>query len=444
MADRAISELIAANQVTPTDLFVLEQSGTAKKLTGQVLENWLVSFADGHGGIQSIVKKSTNVLVDTYRITLADTTTFDFMVNNGKGIDTIQKTNTSGLVDTYTIQFNDSTSSTFTVTNGEKGDKGDNQYVWIKYASQKPTASSHSFGDVPDDWIGVYSGESDTAPTDWQQYQWFQIKGEKGDKGEPASLISSAVEYQVSDSGVIIPSGAWSSSVPVVSQGRYMWTRTTTTFNTGSSVVSYSVSRMGMDGTGSVSSVAGIYPNADGNVALSAEDIGALPSAGGAMTGGLNMNGQKITGLNDPTSSNEAVNKSYVDNAVKNVDVSGKVDKANVVNNFTTTEPGYVADARALKTVYDLANGAMKYKGKLEDMNNCESAGLYYAANTTLNKPDGTGTGWYYVLALVGLSPYAIQVAVHINGNPSALYLRGKLSKDSWTAWFKYSGTAVT
>ena len=67
---------------------------------------------------------------------------------------------------------------------GEKGDKGDNQYVWIKYASQKPTATSHSFGDVADDWIGIYSGSSDTAPTDWKQYNWFQIKGEKGDRGE--------------------------------------------------------------------------------------------------------------------------------------------------------------------------------------------------------------------------------------------------------------------
>ncbi len=345
MADKAISELIAANQVTPTDLFVLEQSGTAKKLTGQILENWLVSFADGHGGIQSIVKKSTSGLVDTYRITLADTTTFDFVVNNGRSINTITKTKTSGLVDTYTIQFNDNTSSTFDVTNGEKGDKGDNQYVWIKYASQEPTASSHSFGDVADNWIGIYSGESATAPTDWTQYEWFQIKGEKGDTGEPARLTSSAVEYQVGDSGTIIPSGAWSESVPVVAQGRYMWTRTTTTFNTGSSVVAYSVSRMGIDGTGSVSSVAGISPNPDGNVPLTAGNVGALPSSGGDMTGAINMNGQKITGLNAPTSDNEPATKGYVD--------TNKVAKSSVVNNFTTTAEGYVADARALKVLND-------------------------------------------------------------------------------------------
>lgn len=325
MADKSVGELIAAQSVTPTDLFVLEQNGTAKKLTGQVLENWLVSFADGHGGIQSIVKKSTSGLVDTYRITLADTTTFDFMVTNGKGINSVSKVSTSGLVDTYRITFNDGTSSTFTVTNGEKGDKGDNQYVWIKYASQKPTASSHSFGDVADNWIGVYSGESATAPADWTQYEWFQIKGEKGDTGEPAKLTSSTVEYQVSDSGTIIPSGAWSSSVPVVAQGKYLWTRTTNNFNTGSPVVSYSVSRMGMDGSGSVSSVAGVSPDATGNVPLTAADVGALAVSGGDMTGEIRMNGQPISGLNNPTEGNQAANKAYVD-GIKAVPASTTAD----------------------------------------------------------------------------------------------------------------------
>jgi len=217
MADKAISELIAAEQITATDMFVLEQNGTAKKLTGQVLLNWLTAAADGHGGIQSIAKLSTSGLADTYRITLADTTTFDFVVTNGRSVNSIAKTAASGLVDTYTITYNDGTTSTFTVTNGAKGDKGDNAYIWIKYASQEPTASSNSFGDLPDDWMGVYFGTASTAPTDWQQYAWYKIKGEQGDTGEPATLVSSDITYQAGDSGTIIPSGSWSSSVPPVS-----------------------------------------------------------------------------------------------------------------------------------------------------------------------------------------------------------------------------------
>ena len=169
MADKAISELIAAEQIKAADLFVLEQDSAAKKLTGQILLNWLTAAADGHGGISSIVKQSTSGLTDTYRITLADTTTFDFTVKNGRSISTIAKVSASGLVDTYRITYNDNTTSTFTITNGAKGDKGDNAYVWIRYAAQKPTAASHSFGVLPDNWMGVYSGNSATAPTDWAQ-----------------------------------------------------------------------------------------------------------------------------------------------------------------------------------------------------------------------------------------------------------------------------------
>ena len=86
MADKAISQLNAATSVNSLDLFVLEQSGEAKKLTGQILENWLVSFADGHGGIQSISKTSTtgtNPVIDTYTIVYADETTSTFTVTNG-------------------------------------------------------------------------------------------------------------------------------------------------------------------------------------------------------------------------------------------------------------------------------------------------------------------------------------------------------------------------
>ena len=317
MADKAIGELIAAEKVNQSDLFVLEQDGAAKKLTGQILENWLLAMAQGHGGIHSIDKVGASGLVDTYRITLADTSYFDFPVTNGKSITGVKKSGTAGLVDTYTIRYNDGSTSTFTVTNGAKGDKGDNAYVWIKYASQEPTESSHSMGDIPDDWIGIYSGNASTAPTDWQQYKWFKHKGEKGDIGIPAMLESTEIVYQSSDSGTIIPSGAWSTSVPVVAQGKYLWKRTTRKFNSGEPEVSYDVNRMGMDGSGSVSSVAGISPDATGNVTLAAADVGALPASGGDMTGEINMNGQPISGLNDPTEDTQAANKRYVDSKRK-------------------------------------------------------------------------------------------------------------------------------
>lgn len=387
MADKAISELIAAEQIKAADLFVLEQDSAAKKLTGQILLNWLTAAADGHGGISSIVKQSTSGLTDTYRITMADTTTFDFTVKNGRSISTIAKVSASGLVDTYRITYNDNTTSTFTITNGAKGDKGDNAYVWIRYAAQKPTAASHSFGVLPDNWMGVYSGNSATAPTDWTKYQWFEIKGEKGDIGNPALLTSQSVTYQASTSGNVIPSGNWQGSIPTVAQGAYLWTRVAMTFNSGTPIYAYSVSRMGLDGTGAVSKVCGKEPNSNGNVELEAENVGALPSVGGLMTGNIVMNSNQIKMLGAPSDNADAANKSYVDTALNNAKTVAKT--------ATLTVAGWSGNAAPYTqsvTISDLTNTkrAMAYPvyGSNTDANIAlkEACGMVSFASRSGNK----------------------------------------------------------
>lgn len=253
MADRAIGDLTPATEVTGTDLFVLEQNGVAKNVSGQVLENWLLSMADGHGGIKSIELAYTSGLVDAYRITYADGTSFDYGITNARSIVEIKMTdrNDAANVDTYTVYFNDGTIYDYEVQNGNnggKGDKGDPAYVWIKYASQQPTAASHSFGDIPDNWIGIYGGNEAQAPTDWTKYTWFEFKGKQGDKGDPATLVSSVVEYQVGYSGTEVPAGAWSKAIPETDSDEFLWTRVTKKFNTGDPVVSYSVCKNGRAG----------------------------------------------------------------------------------------------------------------------------------------------------------------------------------------------------
>lgn len=239
MADKSIAQLNEAEKVYSDDLFVLNQSGSAKKLSGNTLKNWLLEIANSLGGISRIEKVSTSGLKDTYRIYYAK----------------------------------DGTTTDFTVTNGEKGDKGDNSYIWIRYTGQKPTESSHSFGTTPDDWMGIYAGNSATAPTDYKQYSWFKIKGEKGDTGDAATVMSKSVTYQVGSSGTTAPSGSWLQAVPPVPQGQFLWTKTDVTFNTGDTITWYSVSRMGIDGTGAVSTVCGVDPDSNGNVALTGAQI---------------------------------------------------------------------------------------------------------------------------------------------------------------------------
>lgn len=375
MADKAISELVAAQSVMPTDLFVLEQNGTAKKLTGQVLENWLLSFAEGHGGIQSCGLLETVGLVKTYRFTLADQTYMDIDVVDGRGIESLVPTSTNGLVVTYTVTYNDGTTSTFTVTNGEKGDKGDTANLWIKYASQQPTADSHNFGDVPDAWIGISSGHLTEAPTDWQQYQWFQWKGEKGDKGDPATLLSSSVTYQAGDSGTIIPSGSWSTSIPTVAQGKYLWTKTVKQFNTGDPITAYSVSRMGIDGLGSVVSVAGISPDADGNVPLTAGDVKALPLGGGMMEGGINMNGKKLSGLNAPTEDTEAATKGYTLGLVKRAAPLNLLDNSDFAN--PVNQRGFISGAVGNATI-SIDRWCLQYDTNLYFHSDCIGVSGYW------------------------------------------------------------------
>lgn len=277
MADKSIGELVEATVISGEDLFLLQQSNNAKKLKGQTLENWLLKMADGHGGIHGIAKTSTDKLVDTYTITYADQSTSTFVVNNGRGIQSFEKIETSGLDMTWRMTYNDGTSKDIVISNGAKGDKGDNAYIHIRWSAQMPTAASHSMGDIPDAYIGIYSGPMESAPSDWTQYKWFKYKGDKGDTGEAANIVSTAIEYQVSNQGVTPPGGSWQNTIPNVQSGQYLWTRTKIEFNSGDPVISYSVARNGINGTGSVSTVNGISPNVEGNVTLTAQDVGAHP-----------------------------------------------------------------------------------------------------------------------------------------------------------------------
>ena len=245
MADKQISEMTAATQIQATDLFVLEQSGTAKKLTGQILINWMTAYADGHGGIQSVALTSSS--------------------------------GTNPVVDTYTITYADTTTDTFTVTNGVKGDPGDDWYVHIKYASDLPTSDA-DMSAYPDNYIGIYSGTSSSAPAHYTDYDWFQWKGDTGATGAAATIVSQAIEYMASSSGTVVPEGSWTTTVPTVAAGNFLWTRTKLTYNDGTVVTSYSVGFMGVNGSGAVATVNNVSPDGNGNVALTASDIACSDS----------------------------------------------------------------------------------------------------------------------------------------------------------------------
>lgn len=70
-------------------------------------------------------------------------------------------------------------------------------------------------------------------------------------------IKSTAVTYQASTSGTVIPTGTWQTSIPTVSAGQYLWTRTVITYTDDSKSTSYSVGRMGTNGTNGTNGSAG-------------------------------------------------------------------------------------------------------------------------------------------------------------------------------------------
>lgn len=240
MADKTISDLTSAYSVEEEDLFVLEQNGTAKKLSGDTLVTYLLNMIDGHGGITSIT-----------------------WVDSG--------TAGNGQTHTGTITFADNTTNTIVFQDGLKGSTGDNAYVHIRYSATQPTSNSQ-MGTNPDAWMGIYSGTLSTAPASYTSYQWFKIKGETGNG---AQLVSRTVEYQESTSATSA-TGTWQSTVPTVAPGRYLWTHIVLNFDTGSPVEWFEVARQGangIDGTGAVSTVNGVSPDTNHDVTVTANDI---------------------------------------------------------------------------------------------------------------------------------------------------------------------------
>ena len=92
-------------------------------------------------------------------------------------------------------------------------------------------------------------------------------KGDPGPKGDPGrdgiagkngvGLRSTVITYAPSTSGTNAPNSGWTSSVPVIPAGQYLWTKTTWNYTDDTSEAGYSVARIGRDGNTGRDGVAG-------------------------------------------------------------------------------------------------------------------------------------------------------------------------------------------
>ena len=110
--------------------------------------------------------------------------------------------------------------------------------------------------------------------------------GAKGSTGATGKGISSTeVTYQAGSSGTTVPTGTWNTTIPSVSAGQYLWTKTVTTYTDNTTSTAYSVGMMGAKGsTGAtgkgVSSTAITYQKStNGTTAPTGTWSGSVPSA---------------------------------------------------------------------------------------------------------------------------------------------------------------------
>ena len=109
-------------------------------------------------------------------------------------------------------------------------------WLWVKtvtYLSNNTTSVAYTVSYSGGD--GAQGPQGAAGPT-----------GSTGPTGK--GISSTAVTYQASSSGTTAPTGTWLTSIPAVSAGQYLWTRTIITYSDSTTVTTYSVGMMGATG----------------------------------------------------------------------------------------------------------------------------------------------------------------------------------------------------
>ena len=428
MADRRISDLNPAPSTIDDSntLFVVEQARTAYRVDGHAFITALTTILDGHGGIADIeyTEPPSGSLDGTLTITLADQSTTELTITNGNGISSITQyfavNNSSSSVPSswnttrqtmtssnrylwsyFHFVFNNNTSvDTPKSVVGVYGDTGNSWYIWIRYAGQQPTSDS-DIGTTPDNWIGIYSGTASTAPTSYTSYTWYEYKGEKGDTGEAATISSQNITYLESSSGTVVPTGSWTTTVPTVTPGNFLWTRTELFFNEGTTVTSYSVARYGIDGSGSVSTVNSISPDSNGNIALTASGIPTSDSTSVQ---------SHITNIESAINGVTAATATPLVDGTAAVGTSTKYARQDHVHPTDTSRQATLVSGTSIKTV----NGASV-------LGSGNISTLPKKANLTFSSGGWTGSDPYtQTISITGLTPTA-NTKVDIQPDATAL-----------------------
>lgn len=144
-----------------------------------------------------------------------------------------------------------------TLASVSDGSSGQTLYTWIRYADDGQGTHMSPTPISTTKYIGIaYNKQSSTPSDNPSDYTWSKYVGQDGapgNDGEDGRGITSVdIKYAIGDSGTVAPETGWQASVPAVPQGKFLWTRTITTYSSGNPTTGYSVSFFGTDGDGTV------------------------------------------------------------------------------------------------------------------------------------------------------------------------------------------------
>lgn len=152
-------------------------------------------------------------------------------VDGAKGADGIAGKDGVGIsstVITYGLSANETTQPTTWTSSVPTLVKG--QYLWTK------TVWTYTDAKTETGYTKTYIAKDGNNGTDG-------IAGKDG-----VGILSTSITYQASTSGTTVPTGTWSSQVPNVPNGQFLWTRTVWNYTDSTSETGYSVAKMGETG----------------------------------------------------------------------------------------------------------------------------------------------------------------------------------------------------
>lgn len=103
---------------------------------------------------------------------------------------------------------------------------------------------SEDFANAYPLYMGQYSDYTQEPSTNPSQYTWMRTTGQNG-----ASVKSTKTEWAINTSSVNEPTSGWSTTIPTLEKGKYLWTRTTWEYTDGTTSVAYTVNYIPVDGS---------------------------------------------------------------------------------------------------------------------------------------------------------------------------------------------------